>query len=778
MKKILALCCAVMITGCTLTTPFITYQVMAADTAVSNIEEGAGPTEDSGTDSLVSSQETPDSDDPVSDDEFTQTEADSSSEDEAEEAVSGDPSAETEESVFSEDSSEEGNGDSAENLEEARAELAELLEDHIVMALVYLSDTYPIRAEASYEGEVVAEVPSGQQVLIQDMTRDESGTPWEYVTLSYQGTEYSGYIPREYLACSDELFLAWEEQYGTATAPVSPGMRMMRAAAASYKDIDQFPESYQAKLTALKQAHPKWTFVPMNTGLDWKTVIDNEMGEKSLVPNYFADDMKNGASNENGWSRASRKAVEKYMDPRNWLDEESIFQFEQLTYNETYHTQAAVQKFLDGTFMKGKAPGGGKTYAQIFFEVGKKLKVSPFHLASRVKQEQGQGGSGLISGNYSGYKGYYNYFNIDASGDSDQEIISKGLACAKKEGWNTPEKSIEGGARVISSNYILNGQDTLYLQKFDVDDNGSLYWHQYMQNICAPSSEGQMIYDLYEGAGSLDNTFVFKIPVYKNMPSSGSSKPTTPNYNVSLTRPSGYSGATVYLDGVAYNASESGGKLTVKAPNGNYKSAVMYQYNSSGIPTGMYVWTLSHNGSKYTVTAEPELQDMLTYEGFAVRITGKSGIRFTTGISKDLRARLLNGSVSGYTLKEYGTLCMNNAYIDQNALVKGGKKVASGLSYGYDANGNWYNSVLRERNGWYHYASVLVGLPADQYKTKFAFRGFVTLTKNGQQVTIYGPVMAKSIYSVSQQLIDGQYYPVGGSTDLFLKKIIKDGDNA
>jgi len=266
MKKILALCCAVMITGCTLTTPFITYQAMAADTAVSNIEEGAGPTEDSGTDSLVSPQEAPDSDDPVSDDEFTQTEEDSSSEDEAEEVVSGDPSAETEESVFSEDSSEEGNGDSAENLEEARTALAELLEDHVVMALVYLSDTYPIRAEASYEGEVVAEVPSGQQVLIQDMTRDESGTPWEYVTLSYQGTEYSGYIPREYLACSDELFLAWEEQYGTATAPVSPGMRMMRAAAASYKDIDQFPESYQAKLTALKQAHPKWTFVQMNTG--------------------------------------------------------------------------------------------------------------------------------------------------------------------------------------------------------------------------------------------------------------------------------------------------------------------------------------------------------------------------------------------------------------------------------------------------------------------------------------------------------------------------------
>ena len=76
-----------------------------------------------------------------------------------------------------------------------------------------------------------------------------------------------------------------------------------------------------------------------------------------------------------------------------------------------------------------------------------------------------------------------------------------------------------GGAEFISKSYILRGQDTLYLQKFDVDSSyDGLYWHQYMQNICAPSSEGSNIRKLYAEAGALDNQFVFRIPVYNNMP--------------------------------------------------------------------------------------------------------------------------------------------------------------------------------------------------------------------------------------------------------------------
>jgi beta-N-acetylglucosaminidase len=50
--------------------------------------------------------------------------------------------------------------------------------------------------------------------------------------------------------------------------------------------------------------------------------------------------------------------------------------------------------------------------------------------------------------------------------------------------WNSPYRSIVGGAKFISQNYISRGQNTLYFQKFDVISNDDgLYKHQYMTNI-------------------------------------------------------------------------------------------------------------------------------------------------------------------------------------------------------------------------------------------------------------------------------------------------------
>lgn len=297
----------------------------------------------------------------------------------------------------------------------------------------------------------------------------------------------------------------------------------------AYEDIEKFPESYKDALYALKEKHPNWTFEVMNTGLDWNTVIYNEMNpaNRSLVPSYF-DSSFVGAYYGDGWSCATQAAVEYYLDPRNWLTEDYIFQFEKLTYNGSTQGIATVQKVLTGTFMSGFIQSDaynnytqiGLTYAQAFSDIGRSIGVSPVHLATRVKQEQGaQGTSDLISGTYPGYEGYYNYYNIQATGKEHDEIVRNGLNEAKSEGWNTRYAALLGGSKKVSERYILRGQDTLYLQKFDVDGSyDGRYWHQYMQNLAAPSNEGRNIKKAYASAGMLDEAFVFKIPVYNNMP--------------------------------------------------------------------------------------------------------------------------------------------------------------------------------------------------------------------------------------------------------------------
>ena len=544
-----------------------------------------------------------------------------------------------------------------------------------------------------------------------------------------------------------------------------------------YADIEQFPESYRPALQALKQKHPNWTFVRQNTGLDFQTAVNNELqGGKSLVYKSYGDYCKEGQHSPN-WYFASEDVLKLYMDPRNSLHENAIFQFEQLTYNESYHTEAAVETFLKNTFMNSNspAPKTDMTFSHIFWAIGAEQQVSPFHLAARVYQEQGQGTSPLISGNYPGYEGYYNYFNISASGSTNEQVITNGLNYARNNGWDNAYASILGGANVISANYIKKGQDTLYLQKFNVSTTASnpVYTHQYMQNIAAPTSEALSMKKLYESAGALENTFVFKIPVYENMPASPCPMPTS-STNVVLQVPAGYDASTIYVDGIPYTPQVRNNRRIVTVPNGNAQAAVVYRYNENGAPIGMYVWTLEYRNNAYAVTEQPGLTDLLTYHGFSIRITGKAGIRFKTGISADLRNTLLTGGVNGYYLKEYGTLVMNNANRNTYPMIKGGEKVISGLAYGTDSNGAHHDSIYETVDGRYRYTSVLVGLPADQYKVEYAFRGYIVLTKDNKDITIYGPAMAKSIYSLAEQVLNMGTYASGSEADAFLRKLISD----
>lgn len=672
-------------------------------------------------------------------------------------------------------------------IEQAREALCSIAREREIMALVYLCSTCEIRETAGYDGSVAATVFCGQTVNILDveLVIGPEISAWAKVSYYDGSAERQGYIERKHLACSDERFLEWEAAYG-----MNPGEIAVFAAEdgsqeepQTYQDIEAFPESYRAALTELKKAYPKWTFVPMTTNLDWQVVIDKELeGSKSLVHRSLADCTKEGSYDNGSWYYASEDILKYYMDPRNSLTEKEIFQFELLTYNETYHTEAAVESFLNKTFMNSSqpAPKTDKTFAQIFWELGAEegRKVSPFHLAARVYQEQGGGQSALISGTYTGQNnelyGFYNYFNVGATGASDEEYIVNGLSYAKAQGWDNAYSSIMGGADLISRNYIRKGQDTLYLQKYNVNPSSeyALFTHQYMQNISAPTTEGRKIRELYSSAESLDNTFVFKIPVYNNMPAEACPKPES-STNVVLQVPEGYDGA-VWLDGINYPVVRRGSRSIVKAADGSAKSAVVYRYNEAGVPVGMYVWTLDYVNNAYRATPQPMLTDLLTYHGFSIRIVGKSGIRFKTGISADLKNLLSGEGVDGYHLKEYGTLVMNNANRGLYPMIRGGEKVRGGIAYGWNEDGTLTDTVYETVDGRIRYTLVLVGLPPDQYKVEYAFRGYLVLEKDGVETVVYGPAVAKSIYVLAEQVLGAGTYPEGSEQTAFLQQLIAD----
>ena len=318
-----------------------------------------------------------------------------------------------------------------------------------------------------------------------------------------------------------------------------------------YVDEDRYPK-YKERLIALKKANPNWKFTLYYTGIEWKNAIYNEtkvLHGRSLVQGkvgeWICDACGNKVYDAGGWLCASEKAVAYLMDARNYLSEQYIFQFEELSYNPEIYTIEGIEKVLNGTFMYRKSIQdyynninyANITFAEAIMEASKSSGVSPYYLAARIRQEIGINGSDSIYGTNKGYEETYNFYNKGANSGEDPngnglKYASKGTIGKYLLPWDDPVKAIKGGAIWIATNYISVGQDTLYFQKYDVVRNGTLlYNHQYMQNIFAAKSEGYTTHTTYSKLGLLDNNYNFIIPIYENMPESLSLEPKNQELN-------------------------------------------------------------------------------------------------------------------------------------------------------------------------------------------------------------------------------------------------------
>ncbi len=472
-----------------------------------------------------------------------------------------------------------------------------------------------------------------------------------------------------------------------------------------------FPDSYIANLTALHNKYPNWTFEAVNTGLDWNTAVANESINGLNLVSKSADAAKkstaSGAYNwstnkwteyEPGWVSASSEYIAYLMDPRNFLDDTNIFQFQSLAYSSNENV-SGVQSIISGTFMEGTKSysnnGESVNYANTFIDVAKSSGVSAYHLASRVKQEQGtKGTSPLISGTYSGYEGYYNFFNFNATGSTKALIYQNGLKYAKSQGWNTRVKSISGGAVKIGANYINKGQNTLYFEKFNVVNTSSLYFHQYMGNVTAALTEGQSV---AKGYSDKNQAFTFKIPVYNNMPSSAvsfSKAGDTNNYlqslsisGISLTPV--FNGATTSYSAVVSNSISS---ISVSA------AAVSESSTVSG--TGSYSLAVGSNTIK--INCKSQSGDTRTYtitvsRQAAAADNGNNNNNTNTDVNISSSSYKIGTYITGVAPDTSASTFLKNISVSASGSVKlltgGGSentgKVGTGNKVAvYDATGN------------------------------------------------------------------------------------------
>lgn len=384
---------------------------------------------------------------------------------------------------------------------------------------------YTIKAVHS---EKVLEVPNNAMKIGTKITQnaDNTSDSQQWIIKKAEGEYY--YI----ISKSSELYMEIDKQ------AAKPGVNLQIQNHTGYDmqkfkfcnpntliDIDdnKYP-GYKESLENLKLAHPNWNFKFLYTGLNFSDAVSGEYEVRSanLVPTSYGGEWISGTTlYDTGWYGASEKAIARFMDPRNFLNEVDVFQFQDVNdYLYGVCTLEGIQEQVNKSFLQD--------YAIDIDTACRNENVNPYYIIARLFQENGRNPkNGTYKMNGGDGKYYYNPFNIGATGDSKSEVYNNALARAKREGWDTMVKALQGGIYFCKKNWLENYQNTLYQNKFDIDStNGtSLYSHQYMQNLFGAYNEAKSLQGMYDRTGRLDSDFTFIIPLYENMPKDLSPEP-------------------------------------------------------------------------------------------------------------------------------------------------------------------------------------------------------------------------------------------------------------
>ena len=409
------------------------------------------------------------------------------------------------------------------------------------------ADVLNVRSGAGTGYSKTGTVSYGDSPTILSETTDSSGAKWYKISCG----NVTGYVSAAYVQ------LTSSGSQGSSDADFE-----------SYMTKQGFPESYKPYLRKLHEQHPKWIFTAQKLGVDWNTALKEEcvVGRNLVHSSALASwkSMEKGAYDFNGgywygldgsWVAASKEIIMYYMDPRNFLNDTYIFMFENQSYDPSYQTESGVKTILADTFMSKSytCPDTKKkyTYSQTFMDAAKKSGVSPYHLASRCRNEQGVNGAPQSLGTVKGYENYFNFFDIQAYATSTMTAAEMGCKYAKTTNptyllpWTNQYKSIVGGSIFLGTGYITKGQDTLYLQKFDMVDGGNgLYYHQYMTCVFGQANEAISLKNAYS-QDILNSAMEFKIPVYNNMPDKLCPKPTSSGDNNNYLKSLSVSGTSI-----------------------------------------------------------------------------------------------------------------------------------------------------------------------------------------------------------------------------------------
>lgn len=236
-------------------------------------------------------------------------------------------------------------------------------------------------------------------------------------------------------------------------------------------------------------------------------------------------------ADEKGNRRYSLEELQKALDAsRHQFGEAEYYQFAVLSDGYSGKVTAdQLNSFIDNMVVYQESSRGCRSKlrgaGQYIIDAAKKWNVNEVYLLAHAALESAWGCSSLAQGTVGGYEGFFNFYGIGAY---DLDPNNGGAALAKREGWNTVEKALDGAAGWISKNYVnptvssakdSGAQNTLYKMKWDLQravSQGDV-WHQYATSITWPVGIANVMSNYYSfsGLSMADTGLRFEIPLYR-----------------------------------------------------------------------------------------------------------------------------------------------------------------------------------------------------------------------------------------------------------------------
>lgn len=464
------------------------------------------------------------------------------------------------------------------------------------------------------------------------------------------------------------------------------------------EQLAQFPESYHAGLRQIHSIYPNYSFQADYVNTTFEDAVYQEtlyhrklvnlgydgVSWRSLSPSCYNATTGTWYNFSGNWTDAGVDVIEYYMDPRNFLDTQSMYMFAQQTYTGN-EKRSCVNRIVAGSFLAGTYSDstGKHSYVNAIMKAAKNSKVSPYVIAAILRIEQPSGGdSPLIDGS----RGYYNFFNFGAAGG---DVVGNGIAFAKSQGWDNVYKSIVGGAKLYYRDYLQYGQDTYYYKDFNVV-NGN-YDHQYAQGVYSPISSAVFL----KNALSQDTSasLHLRIPVFREMPVQACPYPPKTDYYNPRYLPGVTKTGWVYKDGVWYYIKNNGTKKCGWLQDGG----ATYYLDSNGVMKTGWIFV---NGYWYYMNTSGAMQTGWLDEGQNRYFLTPSGAMATGWVKDGGKWYYMNASGQ---MQKRGWIEVNgNKYfLNASGQMKTGWMTRNNKRYYLTPSGAMAKGWTKIKNKWY-----------------------------------------------------------------------------